>query len=358
MSLLPELQAVGLLPREVNQGPWVTAYTLYQLRQLPVDTEFVLPICSLATPNHELTGLGTYLLPPLYQEGMDTVLQQRIVERIHQCFPRYGDVERNRQRLKVVELPRRMLKSNNAGGIVAFSVDTAVEEHGPHLPLGTDTIQSYSVLHALAARFDEFEVMRPLDYGQLTWGLPFGFSVDLTAELLAAYVTGCVNAIQQWRRPKAIYVVDVHGSIVHRRAIVEGLVNSKASAWSFRWLHEPLAEFASARGDQHAGGVETSLVHRVDRRLIDGSWWPQRESELVAGQMAFSKAVELTPDLKAFQSFVDANNCNGIIGDVANFHRVDSELMFARMIEQAASDVQQLINQEPVSNRDAGKNLW
>ena len=34
--------------------------------------------------------------------------------------------------------------------ILAFSVDTAVEEHGPHLPLATDRIQSYAVLAKLA----------------------------------------------------------------------------------------------------------------------------------------------------------------------------------------------------------------
>lgn len=38
------------LPSTVNSGCWIPAWTLNWLRELPDDTEFVLPICSLATP--------------------------------------------------------------------------------------------------------------------------------------------------------------------------------------------------------------------------------------------------------------------------------------------------------------------
>ena len=67
--------------------------------------------------------------------------------------------------------------------IAAFSCDTAVEEHGPHLPLATDRFQSYHILHSLADEFPELTVVAPFDYGQLTWGLPVGLSVNLEADL-------------------------------------------------------------------------------------------------------------------------------------------------------------------------------
>jgi len=240
--------------------------------------------------------------------------------------------------------------------ILAFSVDTAVEEHGPHLPLATDTIQSYSVLRQLAAEFDEIELCRPLEYGQMTWGLPFGFSIDVTAELLKRYVCGYTNALVRWKRPTAIYVVDVHGSIAHRGAIVDGMNVSSFDAWTFRWLHEPLAEFASERGDQHAGGVETALVERVSPDLLDPRWWPERMDEIAEGQMAFPRAVELTPDLPAFIEHVRQHSFNGIVGDIRNYRLLDADAMFSRMIELARRDVTQLIaGKRSVS---AGQKLW
>lgn len=341
------------LPLRVNVGPWATAYTLNELRAR-ADAEFVLPICSLATPYAECARLGELVLPPLFHEALDEELKAAILARISDCFPIYG--ADNSARLRIAELPRVELPAVPSGRLLAFSVDTAVEEHGPHLPLATDTIQSYSVLSQLAEKFPELECSRPLEYGQLTWGLPFGFSIDLTADLLTRYVTGYVNALMQWKQPTAIYVVDVHGSITHRTAIVDGLKASACSAWTFRWLHEPLAEFASQRGDQHAGGVETALVERVTPGLLDPRWWPDRIDQIAAGQMSLAKAVELTPDLPEFIRYVDQHSVNGIIGDIHNYKSLDASEMFARMMNVARSDLAGLLSGE--TSTTAGGDLW
>ena len=350
----------GYLPSAVNSGPWITAYTLNRLRALPTDARFVLPICSLATPFADCVQPGTFVLPPLYHEAMDNGLQDRIVEQILRCFPSHSPdgINNNADRVRVVELPRVSLPQLPRPRILAFSVDTAVEEHGPHLPLGTDTIQSYSVLNQLRDGIDGFEVFRPVEYGQLTWGLPFGFSVDLTVPLLTEYVANFANAVMNWRKPEAMYVVDVHGSITHRQAIVDGLQQSGVARWAFRWLHEPLAEFASARGDQHAGGVETALVERVSRDLIDADWFPNRIDEIAAGQMSFQQAVDLTPNLVAFTDAVDEHDFNGVIGDIHNYHDVDTSLMFGRMLRIGTEDVAQLLSGAALDAQAAGDQLW
>lgn len=348
----------GYLPRKVNTGPWAAAYTLFQLREMAADTTFILPVCSIA---NDLSGVvaepGTLLLPPLFREAMTVELRMQIIDRIVQCFPVYGAPADNAQRVQVVDLKTYPGSPPEAGKLIAFSVDTAVEEHGPHLPLATDTVQSYGVLQALA-QSGGVEPVMPLEYGHLTWGLPFGFSIDLTAELVTPYVTGYVNCLVESRRPSGIYVVDVHGSIVHREAIVAGLERSTCENWAFRWLHEPLAEFASARGDQHAGGVETALVERVSSDLIDKSWFPVREDDIVQGQMSLGKAVELSADLEKFGDWVRQASANGIVGDVRNYATLDSDLMFDRMLTLAASDVSKLLHGGDRAIRSAGQNLW
>lgn len=341
------------LPQRINTGPWITAYSLPELRGR-TNVEYVLPICSLATPYSDCEQHGEFMLPPLFHEALDDSLKHAIVARIGECFPEYG--QDNSSRLHVVELPESDLPDPATGRILSFSVDTAVEEHGPHLPLATDTIQSYSVLGQLATEFSELEICRPLEYGQLTWGLPFGFSIDLTARLLSRYVTGYVNALVEWRHPRAIYVVDVHGSITHRDAIVAGLQASRCDAWTFRWLHEPLAEFASERGDQHAGGVETALVEHVNAELLDPRWWPNRIDEIAAGQMSFSRAVELTNSLSAFSEHVRQYQHNGIVGDIYNYRMLNAEELFSQMMKVARSDMQQLLAGQTSSS--AGEKLW
>lgn len=350
------------LPRRVNVGRWLTSYTLYELRKLDSATDIVLPICPMGTQYRALAELGDLVLPPLFHEALTEPLKRRIVSQINACFPDHEFSREGRPArpaVRVVEVSGQSpLPPPACPEIVAFSIDTAVEEHGPHLPLATDTIQSYAVLRELKTEFEGLVLGPPLDYGQLTWGLPFGFSIDLTAELLREYVARFLDALIERLRPHAVYVVDVHGSIVHRQAIVDGLRDSRCERWAFRWLYEPLAEFAAQRKDQHAGGVETALVERASFDLVDRRWWPGRIDELAQQQMPLEKAVELSSDLAKFVDIVRSQPWNGIVGDIRNYHHVDSDLMFDRMLEVARADVQTLLAGQGSSRQDAGERLW
>ena len=360
--MLPLSNLIDYLPQQINSGRWLSWYTLERLRNLDSSVEIVLPICSLGTPYGRIAELGELVLPPVFHEAVDATLKQQIVAQIERCIPYHEllpDLRSAGPRMRVVELPADEPTDALRPDVLAYSVDTAVEEHGPHLPLATDTIQSYSVLRRLADECDTLTMGPPVDYGQLTWGLPFGFSIDLTVPLLTDYVCRFVNALLDWQQPTAIYVVDVHGSIAHREAIVAGIRKSRAQQWAFRWLHEPLVEFASQRGDQHAGGVETALVEHVSRDLIDPNWWPRRIGDIAGGQMSFEQAVELTANLQDFVAHARAHNLNGIVGDVRNYERLDAELLFERMLSVARRDVEALLHgQSQQGQQEAGRSAW
>ena len=353
------------LPQQVNSGQWVTAYTLFELRERLAGTQFVLPVCSLGTTYDELAANiadDELLLPPLFHEAMNGELRDAMIVRIRECFPLYtlaADAAEHTERLRVENHEPRALPQVRQPKVLSFSVDTAVEEHGPHLPLSTDTVQSYSVLLKLEDEIDGFVAGQPVEYGHLTWGLPFGMSVDLTPELLTRYVTGYANAVLDWQRPECLYVVDVHGSIVHRKAIIAGLEQSRVERWAFRWLHEPLIEFASERGDQHAGGVETVLVENANPALIDDRWFPSRIADIEAAQMTLEKAVELTPDLEQFISYVDETGANGIVGKIRNYETLDGAAMFETMMSVARDDVRKLQrNALDTDQHIAGDSPW
>jgi creatinine amidohydrolase/Fe(II)-dependent formamide hydrolase-like protein len=338
-----------VIPQQINTGNWLVGYSLNELKQQIATKKIVLPICSLGTPMKTLSELAPLVLPPLYHEALDDQLKSQLLTRIRQCFPFYEstqDRDRQQYEFEIVELPPSPPQQDfTPPKILAFSVDTAVEEHGPHLPLATDTIQSYAVLDRLAEKFDGVVVGPPVEYGHLTWGLPFGLSIDITPSLLTRYVTGFTNAVLYWLDPKALYVVDVHGSIVHRNAIQEGLKQSRCSRWSFRWLHEPLVKFATQRGDQHAGGVETALVEHISNNLVDSNWWPGRVDEIAAKEMSLDLAVELTPDMPRFIEHVELHGFNGIVGNIHNYFDLDPEEMMGLMLDMARRDVLQLFEQ-------------
>ncbi len=339
------------LPTRINTGPWLAGYSLAALQRHANAARIVLPICSLGTPPATLAALGPFVLPPLYHEALDGALKAELLAQIRHCFPFHsGSLARAgfRGRLEVVEVPAaRPVAPAERPKVLAFSVDTAVEQHGPHLPLATDMIQSYAVLDRLAAETAGFVVGPAADYGQLTWGLPFGFSIDITAALTARYVRGFANALVDWLAPEALYVVDVHGSLLHRNAIQEGLRTSRCRRWAFRWLHEPLVPFAGDRGDQHAGGVETALVEHIDPNLVDAALWPGRLTELATHQMTGQRAAELSNNLPRFIAEVEAHPFNGIIGDIHNYARVEAGVLMNRMLEVARQDVRGLLEAGP-----------
>jgi creatinine amidohydrolase len=354
-------------PQEVNSTRWLTSYTLFELRETTKRETVVLPICSLGTPYPDILraceASGNLVLPPLFHEALDGLLKEAVVAQIAKCFPHH-ELSSSRDshaspKLVVVELPSQTPHYDGpAIDVAAFSVDTAVEEHGPHLPLSTDTIQSYAVLNALEREIAGFVAAPPVEYGHLTWGLPFGFSVDLTPQLVTRYVSNFANAINTWLNPRAIYAVDVHGSVVHRQAIVDGMKASDVEVWAFRWLHEPLIEFASDRADQHAGGVETALVERANRKLLDARWWPDRIDEIDAHEMTLEKAVELTPELSDFFKYVDQHGSNGIVGFIRNYETLDADLMFGRMMDVARNDLKNLKSGNAQIHQVAGDSPW
>ena len=333
------------LANHINTGTFATSYTLDALRQRLETHRVVLPICSLGTPVETLTQLAPVVLPPLYHEAMHGSLKASLLSRIQDCFPYYlGTAARDSWQgvLEIIELPVTAHPVSGPTDIFAFSVDTAVEEHGPHLPLATDTLQSYGVLRLLQATDSRLTLGPPVEYGHLTWGLPFGMSIDITPQLLTAYVTGFANAVMAWTQAAALYVVDVHGSPVHRAAIEAGLEQSDVTRWAFRWLHEPLREFAALRGDQHAGGVETALMDHLHGNLVDRHIWPAQLEALTAGQMSFAEALDIGEDLDRFIRRVETSHLNGIVGKIDNFYDVDAELMLQRMLQVARDDLSAL----------------
>ncbi len=185
----------------------------------------------------ELEQVGRYLLPPLYHEVFadDPDLKQEIIEQLHECFPYLnGTVRRDEliDDIQIVELPVRARPAPKSPRVLGVAADTAINQHGPHLPLASDSIQSHCILQQLESERSGFHIGPPVEYGLSPWGLPFGLSIDITPSLLRRYVRGFADAIDRWAAPQSVYVVSVQESDEHRAAVEQGLRRSVEAAWA------------------------------------------------------------------------------------------------------------------------------
>ncbi len=136
----------------------------------------------------------------------------------------------------------------------------ATEQHGPHLPLGTDSTIAVALAEAAAARTPGAVVAPLLPYGSSGEHQDFPGTLSIGA---AATETILVelgrSAAETFER---LLFVNAHGgNAASLAAAVERLraEGRDARAWSPRW-----------GGDAHAGRIETSLMLALDATAVRG----------------------------------------------------------------------------------------
>jgi creatinine amidohydrolase len=145
----------------------------------------------------------------------------------------------------------------------------AVEPHGPHAPLGTDTLISVGICERAAQRLGDAVVLPPLPFGVTRYGAAFAGAVGITEATLRAVVLDVAAAVaaQGFRRL----------AIVNSHFEPEQVATLRAAAKEAGALYLDLVRRANAerltdefrRGSGHAGRYETSLVLADAPQLVD-----------------------------------------------------------------------------------------
>lgn len=147
----------------------------------------------------------------------------------------------------------------------------ALEPHGPHAPLGTDTLISVGMCERAAARLADppAVVLPPLPFGVTRYGAAFAGAIGISEATLGALVrdVAAAVAVQGFRR---LVVVNNHFE-------PEQVATLRAAAAEAGALYLDLVRRRNAerlgdefrRGSCHAGRYETSLVLADAPRLVD-----------------------------------------------------------------------------------------
>ncbi len=165
----------------------------------------------------------------------------------------------------------------------------ACEQHGPHLPTGTDSLVVTEIAHrAATALRGEFRVVvaPTLPVGYSRHHLPFGATISVSAATYQQLLTEmCGSLVDGGFRQ--IFLLNGHGgnadivNVVAREvALARDITVGAGSYWVMAWdalVACGAHEFARLPG--HAGAFETSVVMALRPDLVRGSTMPRRAGE-------------------------------------------------------------------------------
>ena len=162
----------------------------------------------------------------------------------------------------------------------------SVEEHGPHLPLGTDTFHALEVARRIAA-LRPVLVAPPVYYGRCRSTREHPGTVSLSGDTLKALVTDLGREFHR-QGAGSLVIMSGHAGGTHMAALVEAGETLLAELPDLQvavvnlldLLREVVAarpELVQTKGDSHAGEVETALMLAAYPHLVQGTApaeWP------------------------------------------------------------------------------------
>src|SRR4051794_22294443 len=194
------------------------------------------------------------------------------------------------------------LTSSEARGEWLVVPPGGTEQHGPHLPLGTDTF----IASALASSVDGAVVAPALPYGSSGEHAGFAGTLSIGREALVRVLVELVRSCSSFAR---VLFVCAHGGNAEPLAGAVRQLRGEGRAvwsWSPRW-----------DGDAHAGRVETSLMLALAPGLVG----EERETGNTAPLHA------LLPRLRA--EGVRGVSANGVLGDAAGASAAEGRALLA-----------------------------
>jgi mycofactocin system creatininase family protein len=197
----------------------------------------------------------------------------------------------------------------------------STEQHGPHLPLGTDTAIATAVAQRAADLLKDPSVVvaPPISYGASGEHQGFPGTSSIGSEVLHQVVLELTRSMRTWS--SRVVFVNAHGG--NLTALTAAVCQLVAEGHDASWVACTTEEV-----DAHAGFTETSLMLYLQP-------WAVRRDLAEAGNT--SPLREILPTLK--ERGVAAVSANGVLGDPAGASADEGERVLLRMVSDVAGAI-------------------
>lgn len=190
----------------------------------------------------------------------------------------------------------------------------STEQHGPHLPLDTDTRIATAVARGARARLERDWLVAPaIAYGASGEHQDFAGTISIGTDALAALLLEYGRSSGCWAR-RLVFVNGHGGNVSALRGAVRRL---RAEGRDVGWC-----PCVAEGGDAHAGHTETSvLLHISPTDVLTDRWQAGNRAPLpeLLGSMRRGGVAAVSPV--------------GVLGDPTTATAAEGERIFAEMVE-------------------------
>ncbi len=154
----------------------------------------------------------------------------------------------------------------------------SLEEHGPHLPLGTDTIQVEEILRIVEKETNVF-IAPAINYGVCRSTEQHIGTVGISPTTLRLLTKDLLGALMN-QGFKAIFFISGHAGKLHSFSVIEACEeflkdNHNVRIFYFSELElisNDVFSFIETSYDSHAGEIETSRMLYINPSLVKGDF--------------------------------------------------------------------------------------
>ena len=196
----------------------------------------------------------------------------------------------------------------------------STEQHGPHLPLDTDTRIATAVARGARARLEQEWLVAPaIAYGASGEHQDFAGTISIGTEALTMLLVEYGRSAACWAQ-RLVFVNGHGGNIGALHSAVRTL---RAEGRDVGWC-----PCVAAGGDAHAGHTETSvLLHISPTDVLTDRWLTGNRAPLP----------ELLPSMR--RGGVAAVSRAGVLGDPTTATAAEGKRIFAEMVDECVRRV-------------------
>lgn len=190
----------------------------------------------------------------------------------------------------------------------------SMEQHGPHLPLATDTIIAEAVARAVVARQSRCTLAPAIPFGASGEHTGFAGTLSIGSDALRQVLIELVrDASRDYSR---VLVVNGHGGNAAAIAAAQRVCDFEGRVLEVAHCHFPGA-------DAHAGRTETSLMLHLAPQLVRGD---------LAERGNIAPVAELLPAMRS--GGIAAVSANGVLGDPAGASAAEGRALLDGLVER------------------------